>query len=122
MDHAAGGACAGFGRSGEDSHVMLLRPASSDSRLRVTRGAGGRVIDGPQTVALGGQFIAGRPFMEKEIAPGLRCQGIGFRSPVVPQQPAGRAVSEGDDNSQKHDPTQGATKSFHDVVSSTMVS
>ena len=109
MDHAAGGGRAGLGPSGKDSDVVFQRTASSGSRLLMTRDAGGRVEDGSQTVALGGQFIAGRPLVEKQLASGFRRQGVGLRSRVVTQQPAGRPVSDGCDNSQKHDPTQRAT-------------
>jgi len=122
MDHAVGGSCAGFGRSGKDGDVVFQRPAPSGSPLLVASDARGRVEDGSQTVASGGQRIAVRPLVEKEIASGLRRQGVSFRSPVVPQQPPGCPVSEGHDNSQQHDPTQRATQSFHDVVSPTMVS
>ena len=65
MDRAAGGSCAGLGRSGKDSDVMFQRPAPSGSPLLVTGGARGRVEDGSQTVALGGQRITGRPLVEK---------------------------------------------------------
>ena len=65
MDHAAGGTCAGFGRSGKDGDVMFQRPAPSGSPLLVAGGARGRVEDGSQTVASGGQRIAGRPLVEE---------------------------------------------------------
>ena len=60
--------------------------------------------------------------VEEQIASGLRRQGVGFRSPVIPQQPAGCPVSDGYDNRQQPHPTQHATESFHDVVSPTIVS
>jgi hypothetical protein len=101
---------------------VFQRPAPSGSPLLVASDARGRVEDGSQTVASGGQRIAVRPLVEKEIASGLRRQGISFRSPLVPQQPPGYPVPEGRDNSQQHDPTQRATQSFHDVVSPRMVS
>ena len=109
MDHSAAGPRAGLRRPGKDGDVVFERPAPPGSPLLMARHARGRVEDGTQTVALGGQRIAGRPLVEEQIASGLRRQGVGFRSPVIPQQPAGCPVSDGYDNSQQPHPTQHAT-------------
>ena len=106
MDHPAAGSFAGLGVPGKDSDVMFQRPAPSGSPLLMAGDARGRVEDGTQTVALGGQRIAGRPLVEKQIASGLRLQGVRFRSPVIPQQPAGCPVSDGYDHSQQPHPAQ----------------
>ncbi len=118
MDNAVGRSCfAQRCAEGKDCDIMFYRSAPSDAPLLVAGDARLRIEDGAQSVAAGRERIAGRPLVEKEIASGLRCLDVGFRSSVIPQQPAGCPVSQGDHNTQQPDPAQRAPKSSHDLAS-----